>query len=125
VVIRTLRKINIDLQQLIHEDMKSNFKSYPHYELPKPDSNIDHRRVPNIQTYLKREGYALAITEEERDYKPGDIVTWKSLGRDHIGIVSNIKVRWTNRYHIVHNAYKGIELSDWLYMGKITGHYRN
>ena len=124
VIIRALRKVNIDLQQLIHEDMILDFKSYPNYGLLKPDYNIDHRRVLNIKTYFKKQGYSLTITKNESNYKPGDIVTWKSLGRDHIGIVSNIKVKWSNRYHIVHNAYKGTELSDWLNMGKVTGHYR-
>jgi len=124
VVIRALRKINIDLQQLIHEDMKKDFKNYPDYGLPNPDSNIDHRRVPNIQKYFEKNNYVQPITKSGADYRPGDIVTWKYLGRDHIGIVSNIKVRWADRYYIVHNAYKGTELSDWLFMAKITGHYR-
>lgn len=101
-----------------------DFKSYPNYGLLKPDNNIDHRRVLNIKTYFKKQGYSLTITKNESNYKPGDIVTWKLLGRNHIGIVSNIKVKWSNRYHIVHNAYKGTELSDWLNMGKVTGHYR-
>lgn len=124
VVVRALRGIDIDLQKLIHEDMLDSFLQYPSYGLKKPDSNIDHRRVPNIQKYFERQGYSLPISDKGIDYKPGDIVTWNFWNWNHIGIVSNIKKEGTNRYYIVHNAYNGTELSDWLFMTKITGHYR-
>jgi uncharacterized protein YijF (DUF1287 family) len=57
VVIRAYRKIGIDLQKEVHEDMKSNFSKYPKiWGLTKPDKNIDHRRVPNLMTFFTRHG---------------------------------------------------------------------
>jgi uncharacterized protein YijF (DUF1287 family) len=125
VVVRALRGIGVDLQKEIHEDMQQNFKSYPqNWGLKKPDPNIDHRRVPNIKRYLKRKHYALPVTDQGSDYQPGDIVTWGGGRWKHIGIVSNIKKTGTDRYYIVHNSYKGVEISDWLFAYTITGHYR-
>src|SRR4051812_29050395 len=54
VVIRPYRKLNIDLQQLVREDMGKDFLFYPAAKMwgqHKTDSNIDHRRVPNLQTF--------------------------------------------------------------------------
>lgn len=122
VVIRALRYQGIDLQKLIHEDMKQNFKQYPqNWGLKAPDKNIDHRRVPNIATYFKRQGY----TVNNGDYKAGDIVTW-DLGRGlvHIGIVSDKKTLLHNTPLIIHNIGRGTQEEDILYRFKITGHYR-
>src|SRR5438067_9727480 len=52
VIVRAFRNGGIDLQKEIHEDMKSNFAAYPtKWGLKLPDSNIDHRRVPNLETF--------------------------------------------------------------------------
>ena len=77
VVIRALRSaLGLDLQKLVHEDMRKNFSQYPKkWGLAEPDTNIDHRRVPNLQTYFTRMGYSQKITDDVRDYKPGDFVT--------------------------------------------------
>ncbi len=126
VVIRTFRKLGIDLQQKVHEDMKANFKIYPKiWGLKKTDTNIDHRRVPNLMTFFSRHGEAKQVTNQGKDYEVGDIVTW-DLGRGmtHIGIVVNRKSADGQRPLIVHNIGNGQELSDCLFSYKITGHYR-
>ncbi|WP_407060936.1 DUF1287 domain-containing protein [Acinetobacter faecalis] len=122
VVIRALRKQGIDLQKEIHEDMKKNFKLYPQkWGLKSPDKNIDHRRVPNIQTYLKRKGFEV----KDKKYTAGDIVAW-DLGKGlvHIGIVSNKKALFSDTPLIIHNIGLGTQETNILYDYKIIGHYR-
>lgn len=124
VVIRSYRKLGIDLQKEVHEDMKANFAKYPKaWGLKTTDTNIDHRRVPNLQTFFTRKGTALAVTQNATDYKPGDIVTWM-LPRNlpHIGIVVNKKSG--GRYMVVHNIGYGQVAEDCLFKHKLTGHYR-
>lgn len=127
VVIRTYRKLGTDLQELVHLDMKRNFGLYPKiWGLRRPDTNIDHRRVPNLMTYFKRQGAALPITQSPADYKPGDVVSWNlGGGITHIGIVSRIKSTTdSSRYQIIHNIGAGQVLEDCLFRYKIIGHYR-
>jgi uncharacterized protein len=126
VVIRAYRKLGIDLQKLVHEDMKNNFSVYPKlWGLKKTDTNIDHRRVPNLMTFFSRHGKKLSVTTRATDYKPGDIVTWDlGGGVTHIGVVVNEKSNDKERYLIVHNIGSGQELSDCLFQFQITGHYR-
>ncbi len=126
VVIRSYRSLGIDLQQLVHEDMLSNFDQYPTiWGLSRPDANIDHRRVPNLQRYLERQGAALPISSSGEDYRPGDLVTWMLPGNlPHIGIVSDRVTDKSNRPLIVHNIGLGPKLEDMLFEYKITGHYR-
>ncbi len=124
VVIRSYRKLGIDLQKEVHEDMKANFAQYPKmWGLKTTDTNIDHRRVPNLQTFFIRKGTALAVTQTAADYKPGDIVTW-TLPRNlpHIGIVVNKKSG--GRYMVVHNIGYGQVAEDCLFKYKLNGHYR-
>lgn len=126
VVIRAYRKLGVDLQQLVHDDMKANFAKYPKiWGLKTTDTNIDHRRVPNLQTFFSRHGKSLALSTQAGDYQPGDIVTW-DLGRNtpHIGLVINKKSDDNSRYLIVHNIGGGQEISDCLFNYKITGHFR-
>ncbi len=126
VIVRAFRSVGIDLQVLIHEDMKAHFEKYPKkWGLKNPDSNIDHRRVPNIVTWLKRNGKWIADSGNSTDFRPGDIVTW-DLGNhiDHIGIVSNKRVENSDRYAIIHNIGNGAVLEDMLFNFKITGHFR-
>ena len=126
VVIRAYRKVRIDLQKEVHEDLRANFDAYPrNWGLRKPDPNIDHRRVPNLMTFFSRKGNVLPVTANEADYSPGDIVTW-DLGRGltHIGIVVDKKASDSNRFLIVHNIGNGQELCDCLFKYRITGHYR-
>ncbi|WP_299881389.1 DUF1287 domain-containing protein [uncultured Cocleimonas sp.] len=125
VVIRSFRGLGIDLQQRVHEDMKRNFHRYPNnWRLSKPDTNIDHRRVPNLMTYFKRIGASLAVTQNPVDYKVGNIVTWDlGQGLTHIGIVSNSVSAITGNPLIVHNIGAGPELNDMLFKHRITGHF--
>ncbi len=126
VVIRAYRKLGIDLQKEVHEDMKKNFSKYPKtWGLKKTDTNIDHRRVPNLQVFFTRFGESLAVSDKASNYKTGDIVTWM-IGEKlpHIGIVTNKKTSDGKRNLIVHNVGSGQVLEDCLFKYKITGHYR-
>ncbi|WP_437441278.1 DUF1287 domain-containing protein [Salmonella enterica] len=77
VVIRALRSQQVDLQKRVHEDMQAHFSAYPNnWKLKRPDSNIDHRRVPNLETWFQRHNKALPVTDKYSDYQPGDIVSW-------------------------------------------------
>jgi len=126
VVIRAYRKLGIDLQKEVHEDMKTNFSVYPKiWGLKSTDKNIDHRRVPNLMTYFKRQGAEKSITQNPKDYLPGDIVCWNLGGAiTHIGIVVNQKSKDGERYMIVHNIGAGQVLEDCLFNYTIIGHYR-
>ncbi len=76
VVIRALRPQGLDLQKAVHEDMRAHFGLYPKkWGLRAPDRNIDHRRVPNLQTWFARQGWSLRPTREASSYRPGDLVT--------------------------------------------------
>jgi len=125
VIIRAYRKLDIDLQKEVHEDMRDNFDVYPkNWGLKKPDTNIDHRRVPNLMIYFSRHGTVKKITTNPDDYIPGDIVAWNLGGAvTHIGVVVDKKSSDNKRYLIVHNIGNGQELSDCLFMYSIIGHY--
>lgn len=126
VIIRTYRKMGIDLQKEVHEDMISNFDKYPQtWGLKKPDKNIDHRRVPNLMVFFTRHGTVKAITKKPGDYLPGDIVCW-NLGDNitHIGFVVNNKSEDGKRNLIVHNIGAGQVMEDCLFEYKIIGHFR-
>ncbi len=126
VVIRAYRKLGIDLQKEVHEDIKANFDKYPkNWGLSRPDRNIDHRRVPNLMTFFSRFGTAKKISQTPDDYQPGDIICWDLNGRGltHIGIVSRKKSDDGNRNLIVHNIGGGQILEDCLFNWKIIGHY--
>ena len=128
VIIRAYRGIDIDLQQLVHEDMKKNFSVYPKiWGLSRTDRNIDHRRVLNLRAFFKRHGKSLSISDNPNDYKPGNLVTWnlKSNGSlPHIGIVTNLYSNNKKRPIIMHNMGRGQVLEDMLFDYEITGHYR-
>jgi len=128
VVIRSYRSLGIDLQELVHEDIRQDFKSYPSskiWGLKKPDSNIDHRRVYNLQAFFERHGEALPITEDAKDYLPGDLVTWQiSPKMPHIGVVVDVATDDPDRHMIVHNIGQGPKIDDLLFAFPITGHYR-
>lgn len=131
LVIRAYRGVGIDLQKEVHEDMVKNFKNYPKlWNLKSPDTNIDHRRVPNLMTYFKNKKAEVIISDKAEHYKPGDIVTWNLQnkkvvsGITHIGIVTDQKTADGKRYLIVHNIGGGNTLEDMLFTYVIIGHYR-
>jgi len=128
VIIRAYRKLDIDLQKEVHEDMISHFSEYPNLQkwgMTKTDTNIDHRRVPNLEIFFERNGEELPVTNNPKDYKTGEIVTWMINDKlPHIGIVTNQKSRDGKRNLIVHNVGGGQVLDDCLFDYKIVGHYR-
>ncbi len=125
VVIRSFRMMGIDLQQLVHEDMKRNFRKYPKiWGLKRPDPNIDHRRVPNLETFLTRKGAALPVSSDPAVFRPGDIVTWRLPGNlPHMGIVTT-RTAASGFPMIAHNIGAGPQIEDMLFDYKITGHFR-
>lgn len=126
-VIRSYRALGVDLQKEVHEDMVQNFAVYPRkwkWISGKPDSNIDHRRVPNLMIFFQRKGEMLPISDHAEDYGPGDLVTYDLGGNvPHIGIVVDRK-GVNGRYMIEHNIGQGPKIEDVLFSWKITGHYR-
>ena len=124
VVIRAYRKLGIDLQKEVHEDMIANFSKYPtKWGLKKTDTNIDHRRVPNLEVFFERKGKKLPISKNASDYKTGEMVTWMIGGKlPHIGIVTHKKSSNGNPM-IVHNVGGGQVLEDCLFSWEIVGHY--
>ncbi|WP_038872161.1 DUF1287 domain-containing protein [Vibrio jasicida] len=128
VIIRSYRKLGVDLQVLVHEDMRDNFSAYPSkriWGLTRTDRNIDHRRVPNLQMFFQRHGVEIPISNDGHNFKPGDIVTWMLLGNlPHIGIVADDLSTDKRRPLIVHNIGGGVVLEDMLFDYPITGYYR-
>ena len=127
-VIRAYRAVGVDLQKEVHEDMVHNSSAYPRkwkWLTWRTDTNIDHRRVPNLMAFFSRKGETLKITGRADDYAPGDIVTW-NLGGDvpHIGMVVDQRSATSGRYLMVHNIGQGPMMEDVLFNWKITGHYR-
>lgn len=126
VIVRAFRVgLGLDLQMLVHEDMKRDFEKYPpHSGSGLPDKNIDHRRVANLRTYFDRRGWPIAATNKAEDYKAGDLVAC-ILPRDlsHIMIVSDKKTV-SGRPLIIHNIGTGTKEEDRLFEFKLTGHYR-
>ncbi len=126
VVVRCYRQLGIDLQELVHEDMSRNFRLYPQlWNSPAPDTNIDHRRVPNLQRYFHRHGEKLPVSRTSGDYQPGDIVVWAIANAEtHIGIVVPGPGDRSSEPWIVHNIGAGVVWDDVLFDYQILGHYR-
>lgn len=127
VIIRSFRSAGVDLQKEVHEDMAAAWGQYPKKWGNKgPDTNIDHRRVPNLQAFFIRKGKSLPVSPRPDDYEPGDVVSWDldGSGMTHIGIVSNQLNATTKRYLIIHNIGSGTRAEDRLFEWKITGHFR-
>ena len=125
VVVRAFRRVGIDLQKAVHEDMRENFRAYPQkWGLTKPDRNIDHRRVPNLMRYFER--HQVAVNEKlkpSETYQPGDVVVWDiGNGVLHVGIVSDGKFRGVPL--IIHNIGSGAKEEDMLFKFTVIGHYR-
>jgi len=127
VIIRAYRTVGLDLQVLVHKDMRRHFGAYPQrWGLRGPDRNIDHRRVPNLQRFLKREGAELPISDAAEDYRPGDLVAWDLDGEGllHIGIVVPGPSGEAAGGWVVHNIGAGPRRERVLFDWKIIGHYR-
>lgn len=126
LVIRAFRAAGVDLQQHVHEDMGRAFSAYPkNWGLSRPDSNIDHRRVPNLQTFFRRRGAEIDASRRAQDYVPGDLVTWMLPGNlPHIGLITDMRSADGQRRLVAHNIGRGPEIQDMLFRFPITGHYR-
>ena len=128
VLVRSYRALGIDLQQLVHQDMAANFSAYPSkriWGLTRTDRNIDHRRVPNLQTFFSRHGQVLPISQDGADYQAGDIVSWMLPGNlPHIGILVPAPDGNGNTPWVVHNIGYGPRRENMLFDYPITGHYR-
>jgi uncharacterized protein len=127
-IIRAYRTVGVDLQKEVHEDMLHNFSAYPNQRrwlLAHTDTNIDHRRVPNLMVFFSRKGEPLPVSARAEDYAPGDLVSWDLGGNvPHIGIVVDRKSPQTGHYLIVHNIGRGPQMESVLFNWRITGHYR-
>ena len=125
VLIRSYRALGTDLQKVVHEDMQAAFSEYPsRWGLSAPDPNIDHRRVPNLETFFSRHGEVLPITGDPCNYQPGDLVSWMVGTLPHIGIVVGVPSEDGERFQVVHNIGRGPELEDMLFDYPIVGHFR-
>jgi uncharacterized protein YijF (DUF1287 family) len=126
VIVRAYRAAGVDLQQRVHEDMARAFSSYPRlWGLTRPDSNIDHRRVPNLQTYFRRRGAEQTVSADAGSYLPGDVATWMLPGNlPHIGVVIDQRSDDGARPLIAHNIGQGPRVEDMLFQFPVTGHYR-
>lgn len=127
-IIRSYRALGIDLQKLVHEDMRAHFNLYPKtWGLKRPDPNIDHRRVPNLQVFFTRHGQQLPVSRNASDYAVGDMVTWNVGGArtiPHIGIITHRRSADGQRPLVVHNIGAGPQAEDVLFAYELTGHYR-
>ena len=126
---RCYRKLGIDLQKEVHEDMESHFRLYPQlWAAAAPDRNIDHRRVPNLQRFFSRKGEILSTSSDPAEYKVGDIVIWAlSNAETHIGIVvpsapgdASSPTPWV----VHHPAGGGVKWEKALFDHQILGHFR-
>lgn len=127
VIIRAYRDgMGVDLQKLVNADMKAAFGDYPKtWGLKRPDTNIDHRRVPNLQTFFKRKGAAKPIPSDPINYRPGDIVTVMLPGNlPHIALVADQMTGDGSRLLVIHNIGGGARMEDMLTAFQITGRYR-
>ena len=123
VVIRAYRDgLGVDLQQRVHEDMRANFAAYPRiWGLRRPDRSIDHRRAPNLETFLKRAGAALPAGAP---WRAGDLVTQRLPGNlPHILVVDS-RMAAAGRPYAIHNVGAGARREDVITAWPIVGHFR-
>jgi len=127
VIVRAFRGANIDLQRLIHDDMKARFRAYPDsWRLGHTDTNIDHRRVPNHLVFFRTYGETLSTQTEGsflKTWQPGDVVEWRlPEGKWHTGIISDgIGPRGVPL--VIHNGWRCVE-QDCLDGWPIAAHFR-
>lgn len=122
-VIRAFRTGGADLQALVHRDMKAAFAAYPQiWGLKHPDTNIDHRRVPNLETFFTRAGAKQPANADPAFYLPGDVVSWR-IPVPHIGVVSTQRTPF-GRPLMAHNIGAGSQLEDVLFAWPIQGWFR-
>jgi uncharacterized protein YijF (DUF1287 family) len=124
-IVRAFRHAGVDLQVLVHEDMAVNFGAYPQsWGLSRPDRNIDHRRVPNLETFFRRRGGARTLSLRPADYRPGDVVSWRLTGGGlpHIGIVT--RKAEAGEPLVAHNIGAGTQMEPVLFAWPMAGWFR-
>jgi len=121
VVIRAFRHAGYDLQKLVHEDAKK----VQYLRIVVPDTNIDHRRCPNLIQFFRRHGTELPLVAKGKMmYRPGDVIFWKLPdGLDHVGVVSD-RISKNGNPMIIHNIGPETCETDVLHRWKIVGHFR-
>jgi uncharacterized protein YijF (DUF1287 family) len=126
VIVRTFRSLDMDLQVLVHEDMVENFRVYPQlWSAAGPDTNIDHRRVANLQRFFERKGEMITPSRNSSDYRPGDIVVWELANAEaHIGIVVPGPGEHAGEAWVVHNMGAGVKWENVLFDYSIKRHFR-
>lgn len=126
VIVRSYRAMDMDLQVLVHEDMVANFRLYPQlWNAAAPDTNIDHRRVANLQRFLEHKGQTLTPTRNAADYLPGDIVVWSLANAEaHVGIVVPGPGNQSGEAWVVHNMGAGVKWENVLFDYSIERHFR-
>jgi uncharacterized protein YijF (DUF1287 family) len=123
-VIRAFRAAGVDLQALVHRDMVAAFAAYPKvWGLKRPDTNIDHRRVPNLETFFSRAGARLEKSDDPALYKPGDVVSWR-IPVPHIGVVTTKTDAVSGRPLMAHNIGWGTKIEDVMFAWPIQGRFR-
>jgi uncharacterized protein YijF (DUF1287 family) len=125
-VVRVFRMVGVDLQRLVHEDMMRAFFEYPQkFGETRPNTNIDHRRVGNLQTFFERNATVVPVTQDGANYRPGDIVVWDlDNGQLHIGMVTRRRSKDGKRPLVMHNIAHGPKINDQLFYFPVLGHYR-
>ena len=125
VIIRAYRKMGIDLQKEVHEDMNKHFKEYPQkWGRLTPDKNIDHRRVPNLMRFFERQKAMLPVTNDGKDYAPGDVIFWELSNQPHVGLVVKDLSADKSHHLIIHLIGSSQAIADRLFVYKIVGHGR-
>lgn len=122
VIWRAFRQAGYNLRAMVDADIASHKEDYAQIE--EPDSNIDFRRVRNLQVFFDR--YALSFTTDFSDiaaFQPGDIVIFGD--KQHIGIVSDIR-NVKGIPYIIHNGGQPVREEDYFRRTTLplTAHYR-
>ncbi len=113
----------VDLQALVHTDMKAAFAAYPKtWGLKHPDFKYRPSRVPNLETFFTRAGAAQPLNQDPALYLPGDVVSWR-IPAPHIGVVSTQR-HASGRPLMAHNVGAGSQLEDVLFVWPIKGWFR-
>ncbi len=126
VVVRCYRGMGMDLQVLVHEDMAEGFRLYPQlWGASGPDTNIDHRRVANLQRFFEHKGQTVTPSRNAADYRPGDIVVWSLANAEsHIGIIVPGPGDHAGEAWVVHNMGAGVKWENILFDYSIQRHFR-
>ena len=124
VVIRAYRTaFDLDLQERVHRDMAANFAAYPRtWGLRGPDRNIDHRRVPNLETFMLRKGARLPLLSP---WRAGDLITQRLMPGNlpHIAIATGQKTAQGEEI-IIENIGGGTKVATPHPSAQLHGHYR-